>query len=123
MEIKMTKYHDLYTPHCWVIVKINSSNDMLYKVLASWYGGFAGSDEWRLNSGISSYEIVREHGDVFYLFKGYSGSVYKVHPNNETFSGLSRSVFDNLKRQSEVSDYTVEHISFEDFVKEFKNDL
>lgn len=117
------RYYDLYTPDSWAIVKIDSANNTIYKVLAGWYGGFAGSDEWRLNSGITSYEIERENGAMFYIFKGYSGSVYKVHPTNEGFTGLSRGVFENLQRSAEThSNSAVTHISFEDFVKEFKND-
>lgn len=118
------RYYDLYTPHCWVIVKIQSSSGTVYKVLAGWYGGFAGSDEWRLNSGITAFEIERENGEMFYIFKGYSGSVYKVHPTNERFTGLTTSVYNNLKRDGEASraGVSVDHISFEDFLKEFKND-
>tara|TARA_B110000977_G_C11040751_1_gene478783 strand:- start:1163 stop:1486 length:324 start_codon:yes stop_codon:yes gene_type:complete len=64
-------------PDNWVVLKIaNKRNDeILYKVLAGWSGGYLGSDGWRLNSGITEVEIYGEH----YIFRGYSGSEYWCH--------------------------------------------
>ena len=39
-----------YTPDRWVIVEINSpEHGKIRKVLGSWYGGYLGSDSWRMN--------------------------------------------------------------------------
>lgn len=63
----------VYTPDKWVVVRVTTkSGEQVDKVLGGWYGGFAGSDHWRLNSGIES---VKECNDRF-EFYGYSGSVY-----------------------------------------------
>ena len=44
-----------YTPDLWVILefKEKDSEEVNRKVLASWYGGYAGSDSWKLSSGIT----------------------------------------------------------------------
>ena len=62
-----------YRPDKWVVVKISDKN--LYKVFACWYGGYAGSDSWKLNSGITKVTL---EGNV-YSFEGSSGSVYYCH--------------------------------------------
>jgi len=61
-----------YNPDKWLVVKLTSHAGTHYRVFGSWYGGFAGSDSWKLNSGITSCEIV----DGVYIFTGHSGSVY-----------------------------------------------
>jgi hypothetical protein len=63
-----------YKPDVWQVIKIPSPDGVLYKLFATWYGGYAGSDEWKLNSGITA---VRKKGKVL-EFEGYSGSVYIV---------------------------------------------
>jgi hypothetical protein len=68
-----------YTPHKWVIVKIYGENiETTYKIFACWYGGYAGSDSWQMNSGIRSAEKVGEN----WIFKGFSGSIYICNPQN-----------------------------------------
>jgi len=64
-----------YTPDRWVVVKITTDKETLYKVFACWYGGYAGSDSWQMNSGIKS---VGED-ESYFMFNGYSGSVYRCH--------------------------------------------
>ena len=59
-------------PDKWVVVKITAADDEVFKVFASWRGGYLGSDSWQMNSGIVG---VRQEGNNF-LFDGYSGSVY-----------------------------------------------
>lgn len=68
-----------YTPDKWQIVKITGGDfPTTYKVFACWYGGYLGSDSWKMNSGITHIE---QDGN-FWLFEGFSGSVYKCHPDN-----------------------------------------
>jgi len=66
----------MYKPEEWVIVKIKSSTPH-YRVFGSWRGGYLSSDNWRMNSGITS---ATKDGD-YYLFNGQSGSVYRCHKN------------------------------------------
>ena len=64
-----------YFPDKWVVVKITTQNVTIHKVFACWYGGYLGSDSWKLNSGITR---VFEEGQCF-MFEGSSGSTYVCH--------------------------------------------
>jgi hypothetical protein len=89
-----------YKPDRWVIVEINSpEHGTVRKVLGSWYGGFAGSDEWRMNSGI---EKVIDQG-TYYDVYGYSGSIYKCVKGAEGMSAYTNSVYENYKKKLEES--------------------
>lgn len=82
-----------YTPDKWVIVKITRSDvDAIYKVFACWYGGWAGSDSWKLNSGITKATLV---GDVFF-FEGSSGSVYDCYKNSYGTNMYGHGVLNNM---------------------------
>jgi hypothetical protein len=89
-----------YTPDRWVIVEINSDeHGKIRKVLASWYGGFAGADEWRMNSGI---EKVIDQG-TYYDVYGYSGSIYKCAKGAEGMSAYTSGIYESYKKQLEES--------------------
>ena len=62
-----------HTPDKWVVVKIINDVDVVYKVFGCWDGGYLASDSWQINSGITEVTEEKEH----WLFKGYSGSIYK----------------------------------------------
>ena len=64
-----------YLPDRWVVVKVTNNKDLFYKVFACWYGGYAGADHWRTNSGITQAILV----DDFWKFSGHSGSMYNCH--------------------------------------------
>jgi hypothetical protein len=66
-----------YQPDRWLVVKIVTPKQQLYKVFACWHGGYTGSDSWQMNSGITRATMV---GDTW-EFEGYSGSVYTCHKN------------------------------------------
>lgn len=87
-----------YTPDRWVIVEINSAeHGRIRKVLGSWYGGYAGSDSWRMNSGITQ---VIDQGD-YYDVVGYSGSVYKCYKSAEGVSTYTSGVYEGYKKELE----------------------
>jgi hypothetical protein len=67
-----------YSPDRWVVVKIVTAKERLYKVFACWSGGYASSDSWQMNSGIIQANLV----DIRWEFKGYSGSVYSCHKDS-----------------------------------------
>jgi hypothetical protein len=89
-----------YTPDVWVVLEFTTPKETLRKVFAGWYGGFAGSNSWKLNSGITA---VRCDGDWF-EFDGYSGSTYRCHPNNYHLSGLMQDVYAKWLKQAEERD-------------------
>jgi len=88
-----------YRPDKWVVVKISGNGHApIHKVFACWYGGYAGSDSWKLNSGITKATL---EGFV-YSFEGSSGSVYECHKDiyGTNFYGMSvlQSMIDNASK-------------------------
>jgi hypothetical protein len=61
------------TPDYWMLVRIEDPDKPFYKVFATWSGGYAHGDSWKLNSGIVRVEETVED----YLFHGTSGSIYR----------------------------------------------
>ena len=67
-----------YIPDRWVVVEFDSEvGGPIKKVLAGWYGGFGGSDSWKLSSGITE---VKEFDDRW-EFLNHSGSIYICYKN------------------------------------------
>jgi hypothetical protein len=86
-----------YTPNKWLLVKItNAENESHYRVFASWYGGYLGSDSWQMNSGITK---VTEDDD-YYFFEGTSGSVYNCRKVCYGASGYGSNVLSGLIEKS-----------------------
>lgn len=82
----MSNYH----PDRWVLVEIDSpEHGKITKVMASWYGGYLGSDSWKLSSGVT--KITKT--DVGYEFLNDSGSVYYCHKDIYGMSGYTNSVY------------------------------
>jgi len=83
-----------YFPDKWLIVKITNTNNNKshYRVFACWYGGYLGSDSWKMNSGITK---VTEN-DGRYEFEGSSGSVYICHKDAYGISGYGSNVLSSL---------------------------
>ena len=81
-----------YTPDRWVLVEIEYEGKKYCKVLASWYGGFAGSDSWKLSSGIES---VKETEHVF-EYPQSSGSTYFCYKDGYGMSGYASGVFQSF---------------------------
>ena len=93
-----------YTPDRWVIIKITTETDHLYKVLACWYGGYTGSDSWRVNSGIMQAELIDQH----WQFSGHSGSIYSCHQSAYGTSGYGSGVLQNFINRAQDRGATVE---------------
>jgi len=81
-----------YTPDRWTVIRIQAPAEVLYKVFASWSGGYAGSDSWKLNSGI----VRATWTDPYWEFDGSSGSVYRCHKDSYGTNGYGGSVLSNL---------------------------
>lgn len=81
-----------YRPDRWVMLKIESKEyGVVYKVLASWYGGFGGSDSWKLSSGNTDVKVL----DLGYEFLQTSGSTYACHKDSYGMSGYTSSIFNS----------------------------
>lgn len=97
-----------YIPDKWVVVRITSDKfPPVYKVFASWYGGWAGSDSWKLNSGITKATI---EGYV-YAFEGSSGSVYQCHKETYGTNMYGNLVLQNMIENAKNNSITIEVLS------------
>jgi hypothetical protein len=82
-----------YYPDKWVVIKISMPNSTsIHKIFACWYGGWAGADSWKLNSGITKATL---RGCV-YSFEGSSGSVYDCHKDYYGTNMYGHGVLNNL---------------------------
>lgn len=104
-----------YRPDCWVVIKITTPEETFYKILAGWFGGYLGSNSWRINSGVSDYKI-REDWIEFY---GESGSAYNCHRSLEETNFMTGSILRQMEEQN-GDGFTTERITLEQFLQEFK---
>lgn len=86
-----------YRPDRWLILRIHATGQIIYKVFASWSGGYAGSDSWKLNSGITRATLVGDSWE----FDGSSGSVYSCHKDSYGTNGYGGHVLQGLLDKAE----------------------
>lgn len=84
-----------HKPDMWQLIQLRSkdpasTNPPTFHVLSSWWGGWTGSDSWRLSTQITQ---VKDHPD-YWLVTTRSGSQYELsrHPAYWGTSSLSRQV-------------------------------
>ena len=93
-----------YTPDRWMVMRIHTPKEILYKVFATWSGGYAGGDSWKLNSGITRAIFA----DPYWEFDGSSGSVYRCHQDSYGTNGYGQVVLNNLLSQAQAQDIQIE---------------
>ena len=94
-----------YNPDKWLVVKITGKDTPpVHKVFACWYGGYLGSDSWKLNSGITR---AYEEGHCF-MFDGSSGSTYACHKTTYGASSYGYGVLENLVTKALDNGVTIE---------------
>lgn len=99
-----------YAPDKWIMAKMTHDGESIYKVFGSWYGGWAGSDSWKLSSGVTK---IIEH-DSYYEVHNVSGSVYECGKNNVGTSAYSSSVWNNFLKKQEAGNYKLEEVDIQD---------
>jgi hypothetical protein len=93
-----------YKPDRWVMLKLTHSGKTTYKILAGWSGSYLHGSSWKLNSGCVS---VTEEDDYF-VFSGYSGSVYRCHKKCYGMTGLTANVLSSFKTDAEENSIGLE---------------
>jgi hypothetical protein len=93
-----------YTPDRWTVMRIHTPTEILYKVFASWSGGYGGGDSWKLNSGIVRATLVGDRWE----FDGSSGSVYSCHQDAYGTNGYGSAVLSNMISQAQDQGIQVE---------------
>jgi len=93
-----------YVPDRWMVLRIHTPKEIIYKVFASWSGGYTGSDAWKLNSGI----VRATWQDSFWDFDGSSGSVYRCRHGGYGTNGYGQAVLNNLLCQAKERDIQID---------------
>jgi len=88
-----------YTPDTWVVIEIAMDNTTVQRILSSWYGGWAGSDSWRLSSGITEVEELEDS----YIIRNESGSVYTCFKGRYGMSAYAMSILEDFKKQAIIT--------------------
>jgi hypothetical protein len=105
-------------PDKWIVVKMGVT-DPIYKVFATWYGGYLDGDSWRFNSGITE---VQMDGDYINFF-GSSGSCYKCNKKSYGVTSYGQRILESImnhpdKPEEEKYKITImgENTSWEDLL-------
>ena len=108
----------MYNPDYWQVVKISAPEikKPIYKLFATWVGGYIRGDEWRLNSGITN--VLFEENCI--IFEGSSGSRYVCINDQHAYrtSGYSGSVLGDYVVKAKEREVTIEVLPFETNWKE-----
>ena len=102
-------------PDYWQVIRISSPEEgIIYKVFATWVGGYTQGESWKLNSGITE---VRFNEPPHIEFVGWSGSSYVVVNNESCYRTTlySGSVLTNM---IENSPYEIQVLPFDTNWKE-----
>jgi hypothetical protein len=98
-----------YTPDRWTVLRIHVPGQVIYKVFASWSGGYTGSDSWKLNSGIVRATLVEDHWE----FDGSSGSVYSCHKDSYGTNGYGGHVLNGLLEKAKKQGIEIDVLTSE----------
>jgi hypothetical protein len=100
-----------YSPDRWQVVSlVNEEGERIDKVFGSWYGGYGGSDSWKLSSGITK---VVEH-DKYYEVHNVSGSIYECYKGSEGMSMYAYGIFKRFEAKQEEGKYTITKIDIKE---------
>jgi hypothetical protein len=96
LKQKIGESNDDFNPDRWVVLEVSENkNELIRKVYAGWYGGYLGSDSWKLSSGI----IEVNEDDHAFEFINVSGSVYRCNKQAYGMSGLMCDVFESWQEK------------------------
>jgi hypothetical protein len=78
-----------YIPDRWVMLEfVKDGEPYAKKVFGGWYGGYGGSDSWKLSSGV----VGIEDRDDYWEVTNHSGSIYKCYKKRNGMSSYQASV-------------------------------
>jgi len=107
-----------YCPDNWVILKITAPEETLYKVLAGWSGGYLDGDSWKINSGIVSVSLQ----DDYWLFAGYSGSIYQCWQGRYGLRLATAPVYNRFReRFGDLIEIMDENTNWKELIENEKN--
>ena len=93
----------IYTPNRWVILKIEHDGEIIHKVFSGNYGGYGGSDTWKLNSG----NVTEEEFEDRWEFAGYTGSKYICYKHCYGMSNYMYSIYSSWNKFTPENSFTI----------------
>lgn len=96
-------------PDKWVVLEIRTGSITYRKVLASWFGGYLGSSEWKLSSIIVNFEET----EFQYEFTTDTGSKYICSKNAYGVNSLAKGVLQNLQETAMKNNISIELVKFD----------
>lgn len=101
---------NVYSPDCWVLMKIPFEEGPEVKVLGGWSGGYLDGDSWRLSSGVKS---VTEDDDYWVILNN-SGSTYRCHKEAEGVKMSIGHVHSQLIEKHDAKQISMEECKLSD---------
>lgn len=103
-------------PDRCVLLKMSSDKDLrvVYKIFATWFGGYIAGDYWRLNSGIDRVEPVHDLPYEAVDVVGVSGSVYRIVLDREGTTAYTGGVLHNMIENAVEVGVTIEKLPLTD---------
>lgn len=90
---------NIYVPDRWVMLEfLKDGEPYAKKVFGGWYGGYLGSDSWKLSSGVVSIEDRDDYWEVV----NHSGSTYKCYKKRMGMSAYQMSVLEGWRKDMKV---------------------
>jgi hypothetical protein len=95
-------------PDKWVIVEISDGNQSFRKILSSWYGGYLGSDSWRLSSMI----VSTNESEAEYHFTTETSS-YVCNKKAVGMNLIASGVLNDLIEKAKLSNTEVKVVDYD----------
>lgn len=101
-----------YNPDRWALlyVKYPDEPEEVVRVYSGNYGGFAGSNTWKLSSEV---EVTEVEGDLM-KFTTASGSVYTCHKNCYGMSGYMAGVYESIYKDGTDRGIAIRLVTYEE---------
>ena len=108
-----------YTPDAWVIIEVDSpEHGKISKILAGWYGGFGGSNSWKISSGIVDFVEHEEYISGVYKSLQHSGSTYVLYAGSEMLTTLTAGLLSEYQEKLSEIGATMQVVDSVDYLKE-----
>lgn len=85
-----------YFPDRWMIIEMSDGKNKFHKVFSGNYGGYTGSDDWKLSSAITS---IIPNKDSFTVHC-QSGSIYELYRDRYGMSNYMSSIYHGWETQA-----------------------
>lgn len=102
-----------YYPVGWTILKFTYTEEVVYKIFATWRWG---NEEWRLSSGATDLSSITKTGDTL-VWPQASGSIYHLPLDGENcYTFYQGSVLEKIRVSCEKENIGLEVISLNNLV-------